>query len=239
MYGIGKGSAARPAGREHFPIYPNYFLYLRYAQLVLTVVVLGLDAYGLSILSFSGDGLMIFTVIVALITIIYNLVATLAVPQIFNYWAVLGLDAFLTVFWLISFSLLASQVAPFMGNHTYCDYGYCFDYGLSGQSLVYAQCLAAASGLGALNFLLFGASTAINGLALHEHRRQGLHSVAGKPASAPTGIDAAEKANAGDVPMQPVAEAPVVQDPYYQQQDAAQQQYYAAAPAPTAAPTAP
>lgn len=151
MFDIGGDSAARPVGREHFPVYPAYFLYIRIAQLLVSVVVLGLDAYGLSILSFSGDELMIFTVIASIIVCIYVLVATLAAPAAYNYWAVLALDVFLVIFWLISFALLASQVAPFMGNHTYCDFGYCYTYGLDGQSLVYAQCLAAASGLGGLN----------------------------------------------------------------------------------------
>ncbi|CAK7221680.1 hypothetical protein SCUCBS95973_004580 [Sporothrix curviconia] len=228
MFGIGGDSAVRPAGREHFPNYPSYFLYLRIAQLVVSVVVLGLDAYGLSVLSFSGDELMIFTVIAAIIAVVYSLVAILAAPAAYNYWAVLSLDIFLTVFWLISFALLASQVAPFMGNHTYCAYGYCYNYGLSGESLTYAQCLAAASGLGGLNFLLFATTTAVNGLALHDHRNQGLHSVAGQPASAPADADAAEKAAAaaaaGGVAMQPVAGAPAaVQDPYYEQQAAAAQ----------------
>lgn len=45
--------------------------------------------------------------------------------------------------------------------------------------------------------LLYIATLTINGLALHEHRRHGLHSVAG----------AAEKAFGGAVPLQPVAAA--------------------------------
>ncbi|ERS99243.1 hypothetical protein HMPREF1624_04441 [Sporothrix schenckii ATCC 58251] len=187
MFGIGGDSAARPVGREHVPVYPAYFLYLRFAQLLVTVIVLGLDAYGLSVLSFSGDELMIFTVIASLIVCIYVLVATLAAPAAYNYWAVLSLDILLVIFWLASFALLASQVAPFMGNQTYCAYGYCYHYGLEGQSLVYAQCLAAAAGLGGLNFLFYIATTVINGLALHVHRGHGLHSVAGQPATSPAG----------------------------------------------------
>jgi hypothetical protein len=55
-------STARPAGREHFPVYPKGFIAIRFVQLVIALVILGLDAYGLSVLSFSGDGLNIFTV---------------------------------------------------------------------------------------------------------------------------------------------------------------------------------
>ena len=151
MFGIGGSSAARPAGREHFPAYPSYFMFLRIPQLVVALVVLGLDAYGLSVLSFSGDELMMFTAIATIIVVIYNLVATLAVPTVYNYWAALSLDIFLTIFWLVSFALLASQVAPLMGDQTYCTYSYCYSYSLEGESLVFAQCLAAAAGLGGLN----------------------------------------------------------------------------------------
>ncbi|KIH94311.1 hypothetical protein SPBR_06148 [Sporothrix brasiliensis 5110] len=261
MFGIGGDSAARPVGREHVPVYPAYFLYLRFAQLLVTVIVLGLDAYGLSVLSFSGDELMIFTVIASLIVCIYVLVATLAAPAAYNYWAVLPLDILLVVFWLASFALLASQVAPFMGNGTYCAYGYCYHYGLEGQSLVYAQCLAAAAGLGGLNFLLYIATTVVNGLALHVHRGHGLHSVAGQPATSPNGpadLDAEKAAAAAAagaasgvpagnaVPLQQVNPAVYyeqqAQPPYPAQTVQQQPQYYAQPPvaAPvTAAPVDP
>jgi hypothetical protein len=33
------------------------------------------------------------------------------VPKTYNYWAVLALDVFLTIFWLVSFAVLAWQAA--------------------------------------------------------------------------------------------------------------------------------
>lgn len=52
----------RAPGREHFPLYPQNFIAIRIVQLVLAVIILGLDAYGLSLLSFTGDELNMFTV---------------------------------------------------------------------------------------------------------------------------------------------------------------------------------
>lgn len=38
--------AVPPAGREHIPIYPSGFIAIRIAQLVLSVIIMGLAAYG-------------------------------------------------------------------------------------------------------------------------------------------------------------------------------------------------
>ncbi len=163
-------SAERPPGREHIPAYPSYFRILRRLQFSVSVAVLGLDAYGLSVLSFAGDELMMFTVgsllpapppiiaradlqcVASVLVCAYYSIAHYAAPAAFNYWAALCLDILLVVFWLASFALLAAQVAPFMGSYYACnDFGYCQTYGLTGAARVYAGCLLAAAGLGALN----------------------------------------------------------------------------------------
>jgi hypothetical protein len=46
-----------------------------------------------------------------IIALIYVLVATHSQPIIYQYWAILGLEIFCLIFWLISFALLASEVA--------------------------------------------------------------------------------------------------------------------------------
>jgi hypothetical protein len=43
----------------------------------------------------------------------YILVATEIATVIYNYWAVLGLDIFLVIMWLISFALTASNSSNF------------------------------------------------------------------------------------------------------------------------------
>jgi hypothetical protein len=114
----------------------------------------------------------------SMIIVVYYLVSTLAVPAMYNYWAVLGLDIFACVFWIISFSLLASEVAAIQivtyyssdSCDAYSDAGVCYKKrGLGYLSKRYAttnvytyrNSLAAASGLGGLelyvspNFMQF------------------------------------------------------------------------------------
>jgi hypothetical protein len=105
-----------------------------------------------------------------MIITIYAIVSELALPSSYNYWALLGLDIFATVFWIISFALLASEVATY-STHVADDT--CFYYlgvclkkrSLSASSLMvratlgkrstttlktYKNAMAAASGLGGL-----------------------------------------------------------------------------------------
>lgn len=48
-----------------------------------------------------------------LVSSIYHMVAHFSMPALFNYWAILGLDALFIVLWLASFALLASRVADY------------------------------------------------------------------------------------------------------------------------------
>lgn len=194
-----KYSSHRPSGREHMPLYPRGFIALRVVQLILALVILGLCAYSLTLISFSGNALSLFAVspppsafitlfssnmdgnqaVATLIITVYCIVAhfgpavtckcifsllsSLCIPpsestimsntkhpgRVDNYWAILALDIFGIVFWIASFALLASQVAPWMDGVTICDYDYdCATYALVGTELIVAACLCAAAGLG-------------------------------------------------------------------------------------------
>lgn len=59
----GNSSIVRPAGREHIPLYPKGFIAIRIVQLVIAVIILGLDAYVLSEILTTGAELSIFTVL--------------------------------------------------------------------------------------------------------------------------------------------------------------------------------
>lgn len=52
----------RPAGREHIPHYPKGFIALRFVQLILAVVIIGLCAYSLILVTGAGIALSLFTV---------------------------------------------------------------------------------------------------------------------------------------------------------------------------------
>lgn len=80
--------------------------------------------------------------IATLITCVYIIVAEFGAPALYNYWAVLSLDIFLVIFWLISFGLLASEVA-YLSSYL----GY---YGATVGDGIFVAILAAASGIGGL-----------------------------------------------------------------------------------------
>lgn len=218
-----KYSTHRPAGREHFPLFPKGFIAIRIVQLVLAVVILGLCGFGVTFLVFAGDALSLFTAIATLIVTIYHLVAQFGSPKLFNYWAVLGLDIFLLIFWLISYAILAAQIAPAFAGSVECDYwtGYCNTYALGGIGLIYASCLAAAAGLGGVQFVLFIVSLAIVGVQVHRHRAAGLHCT---PMSA-TGHHGATNTPTISAPTQvEKGQMGSQAQPVYQQQQQQQQQ---------------
>lgn len=101
-----------------------------------------------------------------MIITIYIIVAQTAAPIIYNYWAILGLDIFAIVFWIISFSLLASEVGSYRivtYSSSDCVYSYAgVCYYKRSRALenlakrattdvyTYRNSMAAASGLGGL-----------------------------------------------------------------------------------------
>jgi len=182
------------SSRAHILQVPTVVLGLRIVQLVTAVAILGLAAYGIEFLSFDGDNLSLFTALATMIIVVYYIVATIAAPALYNYWAVLGLDIFACVFWIISFSLLASEVSQYQivtytsDDCLYYVDGVCYKKRslnflakrvATTNVYTYRNSMAAASGLGGLEFLLFVATLAITGIYLHRHREAGGHCMAG------------------------------------------------------------
>ncbi|KAI1138028.1 hypothetical protein F5Y05DRAFT_48025 [Hypoxylon sp. FL0543] len=177
---VSRYSNQRAPGKEHIPLYPKGFVAVRIIQLIISVICLGLCAFGIAYLVFAGDALMLFTAVATLITSIYCMVAHFGPPKAYNYWAILGLDIFLVIFWLISFAILAAQIAAaFVYYESYSDY-YDDYYDLSDYDTAittYGACLAAAAGLGGVEFLLYVISLSIHGVMLHRHRKAGLEAM--------------------------------------------------------------
>ncbi|KAI0204632.1 hypothetical protein F4808DRAFT_414408 [Astrocystis sublimbata] len=224
--------AERAAGREHIPLYPKGFVALRIIQLVLGIICLGLTAYAVAVAPITGAALMLFTAIVTLLTSIYLLVAHFGPPKAYNYWAILGLDIFHVIFWLISFALLAAQAAlviSYYGNY-YVEF------------TIYGSIIAAAAGLGGVNWVTYLVALIMHSIALHRHRGAGLRAMPGQSTSAPAAAGApvgGEKIQmqpqSQPQPQQPqtqthypqegqVHEAPIAQQTYQQQPH--QQQIY-------------
>ncbi|KAE8450133.1 hypothetical protein EG329_006914 [Mollisiaceae sp. DMI_Dod_QoI] len=181
---------------SHMLAQPRAMLVLRKVQLFTAIAVMGLAAYGITFLSFDGIDLMMFTAIATIIITVYIIVAELFAPVIYNYWAFLGLDIFAIIFWLVSFAYLASEVAEYQivtydDTCSYYYYGYCVKkrgLGLSKRATTnvytYRNSMAAASGLGGLEFLLFTITLIFTSIHLHRHRKAGGHCMPGS--SAPT-----------------------------------------------------
>jgi len=188
---------------SHILPLPKAVFGLKIAQLVISVVILGLAAYGVTFVAFDGDSLMLFTALATMIITVYYIVATTALPAAYNYWAILSLDIFAIVFWIISMSLLAWEVAAFSWAFSVYDgstscgydlYGYysCSKRDLSGiqkrdttDVYTYRNALAAASGLGGLEFILFLVTLIITAIGLHRHRKAGGHSTPGALSTGP------------------------------------------------------
>jgi hypothetical protein len=87
--------------------------------------------------------------VLTIISSVYLLVVEYNLPAGYNYWAVLGLDVFFVVMWLIAFALLTSQVAPVFGydSYTYTSSGY-ISVGLSGFELTWSATQITAAALG-------------------------------------------------------------------------------------------
>ncbi|KAI4865512.1 hypothetical protein F4820DRAFT_448002 [Hypoxylon rubiginosum] len=206
-----KYSSQRISGKEHIPIYPRGFIAVRIIQLIIAIICLGLSAFGIVYIAFAGDALTLFTAIVTLITSIYCLVARYGPPKAYNYWAILGLDIFLVIFWLISFAVLAAQVAAAFAYYSslsdyyndYYDYNDLSDYDTA--VTVYGSCLAAAAGLGGVEFLLYVISLSIHGVMLHRHRKAGLKAMPVSTASGPVQVPVGEPIGGEKFQMQPQA----------------------------------
>jgi len=170
---------------SHILPLPKAVFGLRIAQLVIAIVILGLAAYGVTFFAFDGDSLMLFTTLATMIITVYYIVAITALPAAYNYWAILSLDIFAVVFWVISFSLLAWEVAAYgwavSYSYSYCDaYGYCYkkrdlEARATTNVYTYRNALAAAAGLGGLEFILFIVTLVITAIYLHRHRKAGGH----------------------------------------------------------------
>lgn len=164
-------SNQRMPGREHWPLYPKGFIGLRIVQLVLAVCVLGLAGFSTALISIDGLHLILFVAVATLVVTIYLLVVEFNVPTSYNYWAVLALDIFLLIFWLISFAYLATEIS-FLSTYTYlCNGG----YDICTVSDLYQACVAAAAGVGGVEFALFIVSLVIHSVMVHRHRKAGLH----------------------------------------------------------------
>lgn len=98
--GNSKYSSHRPAGREHIPNYPKGFIALRFVQLILAVVIIGLCAYSLILVTGAGIALSLFTV---------SLLPTASVPL---SWSNVGVPQAVATLIITVYSIVAKYGPP-------------------------------------------------------------------------------------------------------------------------------
>ncbi|KAK5992736.1 hypothetical protein PT974_06152 [Cladobotryum mycophilum] len=176
-------TAERLSGREHIPRYPRGWIVLRILQLVFALLLIGLCVYSLSLDVWAGTCVMLFTAVITIAISIWLTCAHSCTPHAFNYWAALAFDFFLYVFWLMSFIMMAVGAAErfsmnTMGHASGSD-DYWNDYYSrhhhGHKAIVEASILAAAAGLGAIQFFFFFISWVIDAIVIYRHRKAGLH----------------------------------------------------------------
>lgn len=129
----------------------------------------------------------------------------------------MALDIFAIVFWIISFSLLASEVAGISTAINYyedCYYSYCYRKrsvikARTTSVFTYRNALAAACGLGGLEFILFAITLAFLSLGIRRHRAAGGHSMpvsSYNAAAAAAAVEAKPQDHIVIVPVQQVGQ---------------------------------
>jgi len=108
---------------QHYVRQPAFLFFIRIAQILLSVIILGLAAYGIDYFTKDGGkptdqteaafGFAIFVVIYTWIVVGYNLAASTLFIAFWNCWAVLALEIVAVVFWLVSFALLGDWASDY------------------------------------------------------------------------------------------------------------------------------
>ncbi|KAI9757328.1 MAG: hypothetical protein M1815_001414 [Lichina confinis] len=90
---------------------PKWVLYLRAARALLAVLVLGLAAYTMQIISFPQAQLNVFAAVFTFLVTVYIFVSEISVPKAYNRWLLLALEILSLIFWLSAFASLAALAA--------------------------------------------------------------------------------------------------------------------------------
>lgn len=147
------------AQHPHMLHLPRFYTILKYIQLVIAVLVIGLSAFGVYMIAFNAHAYAIFTGLFTIGITIYFLVASKAAPKSYNWVALLVLEVFATIFWLAAWAALGALFAAlaYIGSvYSDYDYYYAVKRGLEARSaysygLGYAGCLIAAIALSVIN----------------------------------------------------------------------------------------
>lgn len=201
---------------NEIPELPHWFIFLRYAQVVLTLIVfvcscIALGVNGSYFLGW-GAGFSLFTAIYTTIFLAGVLLVPVFAPQFYFKWFILGAESFAVLWWLCSFAGLASwasllSLVQDLGGPARTVYGAC----------------AAGAAFGAFNWIAFCVSLVFYGIGCHRHRMRkagmgggayGGHVETGGASMGPIGVQQpAYQAQPGSYPYQPEQQYPTVPTP--------------------------
>ncbi|KAJ4413911.1 hypothetical protein N0V85_003376 [Neurospora sp. IMI 360204] len=145
-------ASARGLTAVGVPPFPSWILYIRIAILVLSLVLLGVAAWAVSLVGVGGSaaygytgasGMMVFVTIWSLVVYGGSLGFQFGAPHLFYRIVGLILYSLAVIFWLVGWAYAASQAALVLD--WYGGYGGVNDYG---------SALAVCAGLGAVAWVL-------------------------------------------------------------------------------------
>jgi hypothetical protein len=148
------------------PQVPHWFIFVRYAQIVLTLIVFVCSCVALAqvhgwYLGW-GAGFSLFTAIYTGIFLAGVMLVPVFAPQFYFKWFCLGAECFAVLWWLISFAGLATW-ANWLSAFANTSFG-------PGKT-AYGACAAGAA-FGAFNWIAFCVTLVFYALGCHRHRVQ-------------------------------------------------------------------
>lgn len=158
--------ARGPGGMgNEIPQTPHWFIFIRYAQIVLTLIVFVCSCVALGqvdgyIVGW-GAGFALFTSIYTAIFLAATFLVPKFAPNFYFKWFCLGAEAFAVLWWLISFAGLATW-ANFLSIFTSSSYP-------GALRTAYGACAAGAA-FGAFNWVSFCVTLVFYAIGCHKHR---------------------------------------------------------------------
>ncbi|KFX89139.1 hypothetical protein V490_07211 [Pseudogymnoascus sp. VKM F-3557] len=195
---------------SHVVKVPKNFLIFRSLQLSLALLVLGISIYGavIMITPISGVVLSLITSLCTTVVASYTMVATYGdVPRVYNYWAILSLEAILLAFWLLSFSFLALPIAQAFyfvhggqaGRYSRYDTGYITDEGV----IAFIDLMMVSVVVGVIEFILYFITLVTFSTIVHYHRREHRHCSCGDLEAGQVDIESDSKTNSEKAQTEP------------------------------------
>ncbi|TVY32472.1 hypothetical protein LSUB1_G007870 [Lachnellula subtilissima] len=197
-------------------VVPKWIIILRGIQILLAVIILGISAYGTYWIHFNSWAFAIFTSLVTILIVLYNILTThtAALKTAYNQWAILGADCVGVIFWLSAMASLAATRATFVipttinecvndGSGGVCDRRIRRDLHLNNvqkrefvATYGYLNLMSAAAGLAAVEMLLITSTLLI--FTIHLQRQKHSH----PPSPLPSSYNIQNTATNGNKPQE-------------------------------------